>query len=199
MQPQSTVKTCLAVVGLFFRLSALPAVQLTGSAQEPGVWVKHDTSFQFMGFTSTYSCDGLADKLRILLIAAGARADAKTTPDACSSGYGRPDKFARARLIFYSLAPAANAANAGNDGTPVDGAWRSVVLADRSPRDLRLGDCELVEQFRDKVLPLFATRNVENAMTCIPNQLSGSLISLKFDVLTGAPRTSTPRPASSGH
>jgi hypothetical protein len=184
MQPRTTLKACIAVVGLAFSLTALPAAQQTGAAQEAGVWVKHDTSFQFMGFTSTYSCDGLADKLRILLIAAGARADAKTTADACSSGYGRPDKFARARLTFYSLAPAANAAN---DGVAVSGAWRTVVLADRSPRDLRLGDCELVEQFRDKVLPMFTTRNLENAMTCIPNQLSGSLISIKFDVFTGLP------------
>lgn len=98
------------------------------------------------------------------------------------------DKFARARLIFYSLAPAASAATA-NDGLPIDGAWRPVILADRSPRDLRRrdlrrGDCELVEQFRDKVLPMLTTRNVESGMTCIPNQLSGSLISLKFEVLS---------------
>ena len=44
-----------------------------------GVWQKHEYSFQFLGFTSTYSCDGLASKLKVLLIAAGARADAKTT------------------------------------------------------------------------------------------------------------------------
>jgi hypothetical protein len=178
MQTPAALKVGFAALGLVFSAAA-PA-----DAPIQGVWVKHETSFQFMGFTSTYSCDGLAYKLRILLVAAGARTDAKTTADGCSSGFGRPDKFARARLTFYALAPAASA---GNDGVPVEGAWRSVVLADHSPRDLRLGDCELVEQFRDKVLPMFTTRDIENAMTCIPNQLSGSLISLKFEVLTVLP------------
>jgi hypothetical protein len=60
-----------------------------------------------------------------------------------------------------------------------------VVLANRSPRELALGDCELVEQFRDKVLPMFTTRNVDSRMTCVPNQLSGSVINLKFEVFAG--------------
>jgi hypothetical protein len=61
--------------------------------------------------------------------------------------------------------------------------WRSVRFADRSPRELALGDCELIEQFRDKVLPMFTTRSVESQMTCVPNQLSGSAINLRFEVL----------------
>src|SRR5882762_4251804 len=61
-----------------------------------GVWQKHEYSFQFLGFTSTYSCDGLASKLKTLLIASGARPDAKARAGACASGFGRPDKFARA-------------------------------------------------------------------------------------------------------
>jgi hypothetical protein len=61
------------------------------------------------------------------------------------------------------------------------------VIADRSPREVALGDCELVEQFRDKVLPLFTTRNVDSRMTCVPNQLSGSVINLRFEVFNGLP------------
>jgi hypothetical protein len=155
------------------------------SAADPGqgAWQKHEYSFQFLGFTTTYSCEGLAGKLRVLLIAAGARADAKSTSGACTRGYGTPDKFARANLTFYTLSPLGNAEN----GSPINGVWRSVLIADRSPRELALGDCELVEQFRDKVLPMFTTRNVDNRMTCVPNQLSGSVINLKFEVFTGLP------------
>jgi hypothetical protein len=156
------------------------------SAADPaqGVWRKHEYSFQYFGFTSTYSCDGLATKLRVLLIAAGARADAKSTSDGCVRGYGRPDKFARARLTFYTLAPLGNGEGAS---PPINGVWRSVTIADRSPREVALGDCELVEQFRDKLLPMFTTRNVENRMTCVPNQLSGSAINLRFDVFGALP------------
>jgi hypothetical protein len=160
------------------------AGESSAGAAEQGVWQKHTYSFQYFGFTTTYSCDGLASKLRVLLIAAGARADAKAVSGACARGYGTADKFAQANLTFYTLAPLGNGATTG---APINGAWRSVALADRRPRDIALGDCELVEQFRDKVLPMFSTRNVESGMTCIPNQLSGSMINLKFEVFAMQP------------
>ncbi len=138
-----------------------------------------------MGFTSTYSCDGLADKIKVLLIAAGARPDAKSRAGACASGFGRPDKFARAYLIFYTLAPASSIAPEG--GKPVAAVWKPVSFAYRSPRELGNGDCELIEQFHNNVLPLFTTRNVDNRTTCVPHQESGSNISLNFESLAALP------------
>ncbi len=160
-------------------------------AHESAFWQKHEYSFAFLGFTSTYSCDGLASKLKILLLAAGARPDAKSLAGACASGFGRPDKFARADLTFYTLAPAAAAKP--EDGPAVDGTWLPVSLAYQHPRELGRGDCELVDQFRTNVLPMFTTRNVENHTTCIPHQESGSVIDLKFDVLR-APLKAKPAP-----
>jgi hypothetical protein len=166
------------------------------SAQERGIWQKHEYSFVFMGFTSTYSCDGLADKIKLLLIAAGARQDAKSQPGACANGFGRPDKFARASLTFYTLVPS------GTDTPPgtkqVDAVWRPVSISDRSPRDLGTGDCELVEQFRNNVLPIFTTRNVEDGTSCVPHQNSGSNISLRFESFAAAPRAPHALPAQSG-
>jgi hypothetical protein len=130
------------------------------AAPDRGVWQKHEYSFAFMGFTSTYSCDGLADKLKVLLIA-------------------------RADLTFYTLAPAGSDTSA--DAKRVDAVWRPVSFADRSPRELGTGDCELIEQFRNNVLPMFATRNVDARTTCIPHQISGSVISLRFESLAAAP------------
>jgi hypothetical protein len=170
----------------------LPALLLSGAssadepaAREPGVWQKHEYSFVFMGFTSTYSCDGLADKIKVLLLAAGAREDAKSFPGACANGFGQPDKFARANLTFYTLTPSGS--DAPPDSKPVDGVWRPVSFTHHSPRELSTGDCELVEQFRDKVLPMFTTRNVDDHTTCIPHQDSGSVISLRFESFTAAP------------
>jgi hypothetical protein len=156
------------------------------SAREPGGWQKHEYSFTFLGFTSTYSCDGLADKLKMLLLAAGARHDVKSRAGACASGFGRADKFARADLTFYTLAPGGG--NTPADAKPVDGSWRAVSFADRSPRELSTGDCELIEQFRSNVLPMFATRNVDDHTTCIPHQNSGSVINLRFESFAAAPR-----------
>jgi hypothetical protein len=153
--------------------------------RQPGVWQQHQYDFQFFGFTTTYSCDGLAGKLKVLLIAAGARADLKSRPGACAQQLGRPDKFASASLTFYTLAPAG--ANPGVAGPAVDGIWRPVSFAARKPRELATGDCELVEQFRDKVLPMFTTRNIDNNVTCVPHQQSGSVINLKFESFVAAP------------
>jgi hypothetical protein len=166
------------------------------SAQERGVWQKHEYSFVYMGFTSTYSCDGLADKIKLLLITAGARPDAKSQPGACASGFGRPDKFARAELTFYTLAP--SGADAPSGSKPVDGIWRPVSLTDRSPRELSTGDCELIEQFRNNVLPMFTTRNVDDHTTCIPYQNSGSIIGLRFESFTAAPSRPRKPPALPG-
>jgi hypothetical protein len=144
-----------------------------------GVWQKHEYTFAYLGFTSTYSCDGLADKIKLLLTAAGARKDSKARPGGCAAGFGRPDKFARAYLTFYTLVPA-NASKPSDDPGVV-GAWRPVAVSDRSPRELDTGDCELVEQFRNDVLPMFTTRNVVSRTSCIPHQNSGSLIDLRFE------------------
>jgi hypothetical protein len=154
-------------------------------------WQKHQYTFQYMGFTTTYSCDGLADKLKKLLIAAGARADAKSQPGACAVPFGRPDKFARADLTFYTLAPLADGAAAGEK--PVDAQWRAVTFGAHSPRELAIGDCEVVEQFRSLVLPMFTTRNVVDNIGCIPHQESGSLIDLRFESLAAVPRPVAPK------
>ena len=161
-----------------------PAVAIgerPAEASEPGVWQRHEYSFEYMGFTSTYSCDGLADKLQLLLLLSGARADAKAEPGACASPFGRPDRFARAKLVFYTLAPAGAAG-----GEPGQGRWRPVSFAARTPIDLQTGDCELIEQFREEVLKkMFTIRNLVDGTRCIPHQQSGSNIDLRFDTFSG--------------
>jgi hypothetical protein len=170
-------------------LLVLLAVSRTAGADESpiqsGTWQKHEYSFVSLGFTSTYSCDGLADKLKRLLLAAGARADAKALPGGCASEFGHVEKLARADLTFFTLVP--DEGGKSTDGPRADGAWRPVALAVGSPRELGLGDCELVEQFRAQLLPMFATRGIADQTTCVPNQESGSVINLKFESFAKVP------------
>ena len=195
MQKRGKVGALLAAVGLAGSLySTALFADDAAAAHESGIWQKHEYSFTFMGFTSTYSCDGLADKLKLLLVTAGARPDVKSQAGACAAGFGRPDKFAQANLTFYTLAP--SGADAGT--APVSGVWRPVALSARKPFDLQTGDCELVEQFRTSVLPMFTTRSVENHTTCIPHQDSGSSIDLSFEALAAAPQKPTATPAKPG-
>jgi hypothetical protein len=180
----------LGLAGTMLLSAAALAADPPASPGARGSWQTHKYSFQFLGFTSTYSCDGLADKLKELLLAAGARADAKSQPGACAAPFGQVDKFARADLTFSTLAPLDEAAA---NGKAVNGTWRAVTLAAHAPRDLQIGDCELVEQFRQQVLPMFTTRNVVSNTTCIPNQESGSLIDLKFESFTTLPAAGAAR------
>lgn len=172
-----------SLIGALVASFAVAGDAASAAPREPGNWQRHEYSFAYLGFTSTYSCDGLASKLKLLLIASGARADAKSQPGACAA-FGRPDKFARADLTFYTLTPG----SAEPADVRAEGAWLPVTFTDRSPRDLARGDCELVEQFRANVLPMFTTRNVDSHMTCVPYQESGSVIDLKFDSFAAVPR-----------
>lgn len=173
-----------AIIAGALLLSTASRADDNAAGGAPGTWQSHKYTFQFMGFTSTYSCDGLADKLRIVLLAAGARADVKSSPGACASGFGRPDKFARADLTFYTLTPADSGTASG---AGAQGAWRPVAFAARQPQQLALGDCELMEQFRQQLLPMFTTRNVVSNTTCIPHQESGSNIDLRFESFAALP------------
>jgi hypothetical protein len=182
------------ITGFALALGDVAVADAPATAPEPGVWQKHDYNFQFMGFTTTYSCDGLATKLKSLLIAAGARADVQSNPGACANGFGRPDKFANARVTFYTLATPGEATAV--TAPTVEGAWRGVSFAHHSPRDLATGDCELIEQFREHLLPLLTTRNLDDHTTCVPYQDSGSNIDLKFESFAAVP--SKPALASTG-
>lgn len=159
----------------------------SAAAPEAGSWQSHQYQFTFMGFTSTYSCDGLSDKLTLLLKRSGAKPDMIISP-LCTRGYGHPDKMAQAKMNFATLQPGAAA---GSDAaSTINGSWRHVELASHRPVELGDGDCELMEQFRDHILPLFATRNINSHLNCVPNQ--GGAFSLTFDVFapTDAAKTS---------
>jgi hypothetical protein len=154
-------------------IAALGLICLPAQA-ESGSWRSHEIEFDFLGFTSTYSCDGLQSKLQVLLRTLSARHDAVVSTLPCGRGFGVPDKFARASLRFATLEPAEALAAPASDASAVaKGQWRQVVLAPHRPSALDAGDCELVEQFRDKILPLFATRALHNEVHCIPFQESG--------------------------
>jgi hypothetical protein len=151
-----------------------PAVATPASA---GVWQVHKYTFTYMGFTSIYTCDGLSDKLRLLLRMVGAKPGFEVNPS-CARGFNEPDKLATAYLKFSSLQP-----DPSNPSSPAaTGTWQQIEFAPNRPFDLGRGDCELIEEFRDRILPLFAVRNIENNVTCVPHQDLGSMYRLKFEV-----------------
>lgn len=160
----------------------------------PGAWQAHKVDFVFMGFTSTYSCDGLADGLKALLSEAGANKGLKVNP-LCTRGPGQPEKMAEAVVTFETLQPVADVPASTASAAPpaaVPGAWRHVEFSWHKPLSVQPNDCELVEQFADKLLPMFTTRNVQRHITCVPGQDSRLSFDLQFDVFAMAPREAGP-------
>ena len=157
-----------------------------GHAVEPEVgaaWKRHEIEFTYMGFTTRYSCEGLRDKVRSLMSAGGARPDFEVSTRSCASRPGQVADFPRVRIIFHAPEIPATGSRVAGDPTPAR--WRRVLLGGHRRQDLEAGDCELVEQFEDRVLNAFTTRNVASDINCIPHQLAGSSFRLEYDVLVG--------------
>jgi hypothetical protein len=176
--------SALAVCSLLLSAAVLAQAPPQASPAPPAwaVWTPKELRFTYLGFTSHYSCDGLRDKMRVILQQLGARPDMKLREVPCSGEFGRPTPFPGVTVNMNVLTPFDPAKTSATE-TPLPSHWKSVEIStDRDP--LReAGDCELVEQVKSHVLPLFTTRNIEYRSTCIPNQLQVGGTQLKADVL----------------
>ncbi len=164
---------------------SLPASSEPPAAADAGVaavWTPKQLRFVFMGFTAHYSCDGLRDKIIHTLLLLGARPDLQVNEYGCAGGLNRPSPFPSVAIKVNVLQSAA-AAGADATGQTVNAHWKLVDLtANRDPLDVA-GDCELIEQIKQRILPLFTTRNVQYDSTCIPNQYVVGGTHLKAEVL----------------
>jgi hypothetical protein len=165
-------------LALTFGTSAMACAASTDERQA-AIWKSQQLTFDYVGFTSHYSCEGLRDKVEDALLALGARRDLVVTAYSCS-GMGRPEPFPGVRITLSTL----KLAPEGAADSTVEARWKTVNLA--GPGKLSPGDCELAEQIRDKILPLFTTRNVKAQLECVPHQESAGNIALTADVLVPA-------------
>lgn len=151
------------------------------AAPEAGVWTPKEVDFAYRAFTSRYTCDGLRDKVRSIVLKLGARADAKVLTYGCLRG-PRPEQLPNVRIRMHVLQPAPT-----DSAATVPAHWQTVdFAAGRDPAELA-GECELIEQVREHVLPLFTTRNVSGSTTCVPRAPVIGATQLKADVLMADP------------
>src|SRR6202020_454870 len=153
----------------------------------PAVWKEQRLEFSYTGRTARYSCQGLRDKMRSLLLDLGARRDLQVALLGCdeSAPLGRGYIGPRLSLIFSSPAlPDATAKplHAG-DLTAVDAHYESFTLTSDAFRNYGGGDCELVEEFAREILPRLSARKVKQDITCLPYQASGSRFFVRGEIL----------------
>jgi len=151
---------------------------------QSAVWTEKELNFTYQGFTTKYSCDGLRDKVRSVLLDLGAeKKGLKVMELGCSHPSG-PDPFPGVRAKMRVLQPAGSPEAAkATDQTPVAAHWKPVDLKLRNSFSTDSGECELIEQIRHSIVPLFAARNVDLQTTCIPHQVSVARPVLKMEVL----------------
>jgi hypothetical protein len=179
----------LAVVGLML-VAPIRPVDAQNGASIPiaAVWREQHLNFFYMGRTSRYSCEGLRDKVRAMLLDLGARRDIRIRALGCE------DAPARARL--GSLGPSLNIVMSTpvlpdasakplhpGDLAAVDARFEPFTITSDAFRNMGIADCELVEEFSRQILPKLAARNLKQDITCVPLEQSGSRFLVRGEVL----------------
>jgi hypothetical protein len=180
-----------AGVGLLF-LQPLRAADPVVGSPFPAVWKEQHLEFTYDGRTARYSCQGLRDKMRSLLLDLGARRDLQVALLGCdeSAPLGRGYVGPRLSLIFSSptLPEAGAKPLRPGDLNAVDARYEAFTLTSDAFRNYGVGDCELVEEFAREILPHLSARNVKQDITCVPYQASGSRFWVRGEILRAVTR-----------
>jgi hypothetical protein len=179
----------LAVIGLMFAAPSRPddAGSDTG-APIAAVWKEQHLNFFYMGRTSRYSCEGLRDKVRAMLLDLGARRDIRVTALGCAdaAARARPDSPGPSLNIVVST-PALPDASAKplrpGDLAAVDARFETFTIASDAFLNMSVADCELVEEFSRQILPKLATRNLTQHIACVPLRQSGGRFLVRGEIL----------------
>ena len=181
----------LAVVAALIGLScwALIARAAVHTADSPpvdmaGAWQHHKVSFNYVGFTALYTCEGLEDQVRQILLYLGARKDVHVSARGCPGPLDTPSHNASVNADFYTLAPVAGA---GASDT-VNARWTAFELTPRHPGFMGNGDCELMQSMKDLITKNFSLRNVEYRTDCFPHDVTLDEFSVKVQALRASPQ-----------
>src|SRR5277367_5776723 len=116
-------------------------------------WQHHTATFHYFGIIARFSCAGIEDHVRKLLLHFGARADLTVKANACPHEIA-PGRVADIAVDFYSLAPAAD----GSVPDQVMAYWTALDVNPSRPIYMTDGDCELMEQMKDLIADNFTLR-----------------------------------------
>lgn len=149
---------------------SLPGAAFAASAEsvESAVWKEHKVQLHYYGFTTLYTCDGLEDKVKQILVTFGARKDAKVLASGCDNGNYAPSRSAWINATFHTLQPGAPS----DKEAPVMAKWEAVELAPRRPISMGTGECEVVDVLRKTITGNFALRDTDFRASCMSGQVA---------------------------
>jgi len=168
----SRLAVLLAPLTLF--MLAGTATAAAADAPASAQWREQTLKFTYDGITTLYTCDGLEDKVRAILLEFGARKDLKVRATGCDRGMNLPSHFAWVEARYNALVP--------GEGT-IKGQWSAVEIAPNRPFFMGAGECELIEQMRDALSKGFTLRNMQYRTSCTPHQISVGGFAVTAEVL----------------
>jgi hypothetical protein len=182
MQRSAATLSLALMLGLIASAGAAPP----DDAAQPAKWLRREVNFTYQGFTTQYSCGGLRDNVVAIFKALGARpGDLDIGPTPCAArGTSEISLSPGVRGSMWVLVPATPEEIQRGDPQIVRAHWHNVDLLQTRRLDTRRGaNCELLEQTKRYLLPLFTTRNLEFTSSCVPHQTSLGSMSFRVEVL----------------
>ena len=159
-------------VGTSFAAAEPPAVAST--------WQHRSATFHYFGIIARYSCAGIEDHVRALLLHFGARADLTVKANGCPHEIA-PGRVANIDADFYTLAPAADSSAPDT----VKAYWTALRVSPSRPIIMSDGDCELLAQMKDLIANNFTLRDLRYRTDCVPQEING--FSIRAQVLKALP------------
>jgi hypothetical protein len=190
-----SVAVCLAVA--LTAATAAAAAQPHGAADTgdpmPAVWKEQRLEFSYAGRTSRYSCDGLLEKVRAMLLDLGARRDVNITPLRCADTDPTHAEGGGSRIKIVFSSPARPEAGDKplhpGDLAATDARFEQFTITSDAFRNMGVGDCELVQEFTRQILPRLMVRAVRQDISCVPYKPSASRFFVRGEVFKSLPRT----------
>jgi hypothetical protein len=159
------------------------ATPVDGNSVE-AVWKAQRVNFEYRGYSTQYTCRSLEDKLETILITMGAHEGIQLNSYNCNEEMG----VARFEIVLQSPveATAENVRDittydstdklvARVNGTQLTAAedvqrfpaeWKTVSFSRDRKMRLDRGDCELVQQLRQQILPRMSVQIVKDNIRC---------------------------------
>ncbi|HME38663.1 MAG TPA: hypothetical protein VKG63_06850 [Steroidobacteraceae bacterium] len=156
------------------------------------VWKEQHLSLLYMGRTSRYTCDGLRDKVRAMLIDLGARRDLEITALGCEGPAAQvrlasPGPSLNIVVSTPALPASKPRPQRAADSRLVAARFEPFTITSNAFRNMGIADCELVEEFTHQILPKLVTRGLTQDITCVPFQESGGRYLVRGEVLRALP------------
>jgi hypothetical protein len=151
----------------------------------PAVWKAQRAEFHYVGRTTRYSCEGLREKVRAMLLDLGVRRDLSIEALGCAA-YRAANAVAsagakgfRLAIAFFAPVPAHRAASS----SVAPARFQPFTITSDAFRNMGVGDCELVKEFARQLLPRLTVRDLRQDITCVRDQPSVSQFFVQGEIL----------------